>query len=58
MNWTPEIVEAEMNYRVERAVGDVRDNELIARLHASRRHPSWWRRRRAGHRENGARRAA
>jgi hypothetical protein len=58
MNWAPEIVMAEMNYRVERAVGDVRDNELIARLHATERHLSWWRRLRAEHRHNGARSAA
>jgi hypothetical protein len=58
MNWAPEIVRAEMDYRVERALGDVRDNELIARLHATEPHPSWWRRLRAGHREDGARSAA
>jgi hypothetical protein len=58
MNWAPEIVKVEMDYRVERAVGDVRDNAQLARLHADRQHPSWWRRMRADHHGNGARSAA
>jgi hypothetical protein len=60
MNWTPEVVRAEMDYRIERAVGDVRDSEQLAQLRAAReRHQSWWRRLREQHRdENGERSAA
>jgi len=58
MNWAPEIVKVEMDYRVERAVGDVRDNAQLARLRAEDQHPSWWRRLRTQHHGNGARSAA
>ena len=58
MNWAPEIVKVEMDYRVERAVGDVRDNARLALLRADGRHPSWWRRLRTQHHGNGARSAA
>jgi len=58
MNWAPEIVKVEMDYRVERAIGDVRDNARLARLRADGQHPSWWQRLRAQHHGNGARSAA
>jgi hypothetical protein len=45
MNWAPEILRAEMDYRVERAIGDPRTT-LEHRRAAQRAHPSWWRRHR------------
>lgn len=45
MNWTPEIVRAEMDYRVERALGDVRRGTTLEHLRSVRAgRPSWWRR--------------
>jgi hypothetical protein len=60
MNWTPEIVRVEMDYRVERVLGDARDRQRQALLRAAREdHPSWWQRLRAHHHtENGERSAA
>jgi hypothetical protein len=61
MNWASEIVRAEMDYRVERALGDPRTT-LEHRLAAQQAHPSWWRRHRADdsthHDETGSSRAA
>ncbi len=50
MNTSPEIVKAEMDYRVERALGDVRRGTTLEHLRAAREsHPSWWRRLRVQH---------
>jgi hypothetical protein len=49
MNWAPEIVvRAEMDYRIERALGDTRTTYEHLRA-AQEAHPSWWRRYRANH---------
>lgn len=51
MNWTPEVVRTEMDYRMERALGDVREGTTLEHLRAAREsHPSWWRRVRVQHR--------
>ena len=51
MNTSPEIVKAEMDYRMERALGDVRNGTTLEHLRAARAsHPSWWRRVRVQHR--------
>lgn len=51
MNWTPEIMQTEMDYRVERALGDLRHGTTLEHLRAAREsHPSWWRRMRVQHR--------
>ena len=51
MNSTPEYVKAEMDYRIERALGDVRHGTTREHLRAARAsHPSWWRRLRVQHR--------
>jgi hypothetical protein len=51
MNSTPEVVKAEMEYRIERALGDVRRGTTLEHLRAARTsHPSWWRRLRVQHR--------
>jgi hypothetical protein len=51
VNNYPEIVRAEMDYRVERALGDVRRGTTLEHLRAARAtHPSWWRRMRVAHR--------
>ncbi|WP_291413267.1 hypothetical protein [Actinophytocola sp.] len=51
MNWTHEFVRTEMDYRVERALGDVRRGTTLEHLRAAREsHPSWWRRVRVQHR--------
>jgi hypothetical protein len=51
MNTSPEVVKAEMDYRVERALGDVRHGTTFEHLRAARAgHPSWWRRMRVAHR--------
>ncbi|HWM05697.1 MAG TPA: hypothetical protein VNP92_25435 [Actinophytocola sp.] len=51
MNWTPEVVRAEMDYRVERALGDVRRGTTLEHLRAARTsNPTWWRRVRVAHR--------
>ena len=48
---SPEIVRAEMDYRIERALGDVRRGTTLEHLRAARAtHPSWWRRVRVQHR--------
>lgn len=48
---SPEIVKAEMDYRMERALGDVRHGTTLEHLRAARAsHPSWWRRMRTQHR--------
>ena len=50
MNSTPEVVKAEMEYRLERARGDVHDGTTLEHLRAARAsHPSWWRRLRVQH---------
>jgi len=50
MNWAPEALRAEMDYRVERALGDSRDGTTLAhRREAKRSHQSWWQRYRAHH---------
>ncbi len=51
MNSTPEVVRAEMDYRLERARADVRHGITREDLRAAREnHPSWWRRVRVQHR--------
>jgi hypothetical protein len=51
MNSTPEVVKAEMDYRLERAHVDVRHGTTLEHLRAAREsHPSWWRRMRVQHR--------
>jgi len=51
MNTSPEIVKAEMDYRIERALGDVHRGTTLEHLRAARAsHPSWWRRLRVQHR--------
>lgn len=51
MNWTPEAVRAEMNYRVERALREAEINEARTYAHPVRHGPHlWWRRLRAQHR--------
>ena len=51
MNTTPEVVKAEMDYRVERAQGGAGHGTNLAHLRAARAgHPSWWRRLRVQHR--------
>jgi hypothetical protein len=51
MNNSPEVVKAEMDYRIERALGDVRRGTTLEHLRAARAgHPSWWRRVRVAHR--------
>lgn len=60
MNWAPEILRAEMDYRVERALGDPKTT-LAQRRGARRAHQSWWRRHRGNashHHETGSPRAA
>ena len=49
MNWTPEAVRAEMDYRAEMAHGD-RGTTLEHLRGARASHPSWWRRVRTQHR--------
>ena len=49
MNWTPEAVKAEMDYRTEQAHGD--RHTTVEHLRAAREsNPSWWRRLRTQHR--------
>lgn len=51
MNWTPEAVQAELEYRTEQAMGDRRTTlEHLRGARAS--NPSWWRRMRTQHRAN------
>ncbi len=51
MNSTPEVVKAEMDYRLERARADVRNGTTMEHLRVARAsHPSWWRRLRVQHR--------
>lgn len=60
MNWAPEALRAEMDYRVERALGDPKTT-LEQRRAAQHAHPSWWQRYRAHHThhdETGSSRAA
>lgn len=50
MNWAPEVVQAEMEYRIERALGTTYDGTTFEHLRAARRaHRSWWRRHRDQH---------
>lgn len=45
MNWAPELMRIEMDFRVERAVSGARFAERLAQRRAARAgHPSWWRR--------------
>jgi hypothetical protein len=48
MNWAPEALQAEMDYRVERAIGDRRTSREHVRA-AQQAHQSWWQRYRATH---------
>lgn len=48
MNWAPEALRAEMDYRVERAVGDPKTT-LAHRRAALHTHQSWWQRHRPNH---------
>ncbi|TDV41717.1 hypothetical protein [Actinophytocola oryzae] len=43
MNWAPEYLQAEMDYRIERAQGDPRTT-LEHRRAAAKSHQSWWHR--------------
>jgi len=46
MNWAPELMRVEQDFRVERAVSGARFAERLAQQRAARAgHPSWWRRR-------------
>lgn len=45
MNWAPEVLQAEMDYRLERALGDPKIT-LEHRRAAARARQSWWRRNR------------
>jgi hypothetical protein len=50
MNWTPEAVRAEMDYRVERALRDAQANDVRGYPHSVRHGPvTWWRRLRTQH---------
>jgi hypothetical protein len=58
MQWAPEVVvRAEMDYRLERALGDTRTTYEHVRA-AQDAHPSWWRRYRANHATHHDERAA
>jgi hypothetical protein len=61
MNWAPEFVQTEIDYRFERAHGDQRTTLEHVRA-AQEAHPSWWRRHRPNHvdhdEESGDSRAA
>lgn len=58
MNWTPEVVRAEMDYRIEQALGDPHTT-FEHRRAARTTHSPWWRRHRADHHdEAGSSRAA
>lgn len=46
MNWEPVALRAEVDYRVERALGDRVNSEHVRLLHDR---PSWWQRMRAHH---------
>jgi hypothetical protein len=49
MNWAPEALRAEMDYRVERAIGgDSRTTREHVRA-AQQAHQSWWQRHRPHH---------
>jgi len=48
MNWAPEALRAEMDYRVERALGDPKTT-LAHRRAAQHTHRSWWHWHRADH---------
>ena len=59
MNLAPEFLRAEMDYRVERALGDPRTT-LEHRRAAAKTHQSWWRRHRddpATHHDEGSKAA-
>ena len=57
MNWTPEVLRAEMDYRAERAIGD--PGTTLEHLRGARQaHQSWWRRHRANHSETRSPKAA
>lgn len=46
MEWTPEAVKAQMDYRIE----DARRHHVASQLRKARtRHPSWWKRLRSEH---------
>ena len=50
MNWAPELMRVEMDFRVEHAVGGARFAERLAQQRAARAsHTSWWRRLRDDH---------
>lgn len=50
MNTTPEVVKAEMDYRIERAQGSALHGTTPEQLRTARaNHPSWWRRLRVQH---------
>jgi hypothetical protein len=58
MNWAPELMRVEMDFRVERAVSGARFAERLAQQRAARAgRPSWWRRRgypQAGRNQSGS----
>jgi hypothetical protein len=59
MNWAPEIMRAEMDYRVERALGDPKTTFAQRRAARQAQQP-WWRRHRTHpetHHDEGARAA-
>lgn len=50
MNWAPEVVRVEMDYRIERATGLPHDGTTLEHLRAAQHaHRSWWRRHRDHH---------
>ena len=49
MNWTPEAVRAEMDYREEQARGGDPRTTADHLREARAKHPSWWRRVRTQH---------
>ncbi len=60
MNYAPEVLRAEMDYRQERALGDPKTT-LEHRRAAQKAHHSWWRRHRepaTHHDETGSPQAA
>lgn len=45
MNWAPELMRIDLDFRMERAVSGARFAERLAQQRAARAgHPSWWRR--------------
>jgi hypothetical protein len=58
MNWAPELMRVDMDFRMERSVSGARFAERLAQRRAARAaHPSWWQRHVSHHHggnENGS----